>query len=121
MQVLCAASFAMYCASRVQSCAEVWVRRQRTHADARILTPPQPPLTPGTMMNESKKNKQLSDQIISHYTSENLFETGMIDMVVDRENHRSVLAHIMGLLSMSNRITKRKTPTIIFVYILFKK
>ena len=32
-------------------------------------------------------------------------------MVVDRENHRSVLAHIMGLLSMSNRITKRKTPT----------
>ena len=68
-------------------------------------------LSPLGLMNESKKNKQLSDQIISHYTSENLFETGMIDMVVDRENHRSVLAHIMGLLSMSNRITKRKTPT----------
>ena len=32
-------------------------------------------------------------------------------MVVDRENHRSILAHIMGLLSMSNRIKKRKTST----------
>jgi len=68
-------------------------------------------LSPLGLMNESQKNKNLSDQIINHYTSENFVETGMIDMVVDREEHKSVLVHIMGLLSMSNRIVKRKTPT----------
>jgi len=68
-------------------------------------------LSPLGLMNEGKINNNSSDQIIDNYTSEQFVETGMIDMVVDRENHRSVLAHILGLLSMSNRITKRKTPT----------